>query len=529
MYPQVTQFETRDMLLRQQLKLLRAREATARKADLKPRSRRLCIGPARLLSSLGAALLQFPRKLLAGLALLCVLAAGGAASARADDSTASTYILVGAAESGLPAGLPQQVALRGGSLTDALPEIGVAIATSADAGFAADASSIAGLRSVIPDVALAQEPDATTTALENPPTSDDRFFDMQWALDAIDAPEAWAAGARGAGARVAVLDAGIDIDHPDLAANLNLALSRSFIPGLPVNAPPIGPPSFTGPPHHGTWTAGIIAAADNGIGTIGVAPEAELVALRVCPDNARRCPYSAVLAAMVYAGEIDADVINLSLGSSVPRRGFVDADGTYVSAADVAELLVATTRALNFAHRQGATIVAGTGNQARNLDADQDSVQLLAQLPHVIAVSATGPRGWGSDPTTNLDLPACYSNYGSSVVDLAAPGGNIDCSLPFPPPPPWAFCTVVLTGPCFGFDLVIGPTINGWTGGFGTSAAAPHVAGVAALVIGAHGGRMNPDAVEAILRASADDLGKPGLDDYYGHGRVNAAKAVGAP
>jgi subtilisin family serine protease len=460
------------------------------------------------------------------IALLFGVVALAPAGVQGDDGGASTYILVAADENALPAGLAQQVAARGGSITYALPEIGVAIATSTDADFAAAASSIAGLRSVVPDVT-----ETTAGAVGNPPVSgdDDRFFDMQWGLDAIDAPEAWATGARGAGARVAVLDSGIDIDHPDLASNLNLALSRSFIPGLPVAAPPTGPPSFTGPPHHGTWVAGIIAAADNGIGTIGVAPQTELIALRVCPDNGLGCPDSAILPALVYAAQIDTDVINLSLGESLPRRGFIDADGTHVSAADVAALIVARTRALNFAHEQGATIVAITGNQARDLDADQDAVQLSAQLPHVIAVSATGPRGWGSDPTTNLDLPACYSNYGQSVVDLAAPGGNIDCALPFPPPPPYTFCTVVITLPCFAFDLVVGPTINGWTVSFGTSAAAPHVAGVAALVIGAHGGQMNPDAVEAILRASADDLGQPGVDDFYGHGRVNAARAVAAP
>ncbi|HYU61548.1 MAG TPA: S8 family serine peptidase [Solirubrobacterales bacterium] len=455
--------------------------------------------------------------------LFCLLGASAPASG---EGTPSTYILI-AADEALPAELAQQVAARDGSIIYALPEIGVAIATSADASFAADASSIAGLRSVVPDVTIGQEPE-TTAVVGNPPTSgdDDRFFDMQWALDAIDAPEAWAAGARGAGARVAVLDTGIDVDHPDLAPNLNLALSRSFIPGLPVAAPPTGPPSFTAPPHHGTWVAGIIAAADNGIGTIGVAPEAELVALRVCPDSGRGCPDSAILPALVYAGEIDADVINLSLGGWLPRRGFVDANGTYVTAADVAELIVARTRALDFAHHRGATIVAATHNQARDLDADKDGVQLSAQLPHVIAVAATGPRGWGSDPTTNLDLPACYSNYGQSVVDLAAPGGNVDCNQPFPPPPPYTFCKVVIALPCFAFDTVVGPTINGWTVSFGTSASAPHVAGVAALVIGAHGGHMNPDTVEAILRASADDLGKPGLDDHYGSGRVNAVRAV---
>jgi subtilisin family serine protease len=366
--------------------------------------------------------------------LLCMLGAPAAASGEA---TSSSYILIAADDDSLPAGLAQQVSARGGSLTDALPEIGVAIATSADADFAASASSIEGLRSLIPDVVLAQERE-TGALVENPPTSggDDRLFDMQWGLDAIDAPEAWATGARGKGARVAVLDSGIDVDHPDLAPNLNLALSRSFIPGLPVNAPPSGPPSFTGPPHHGTFVAGVVAAGDNGVGTIGVAPEAELVALRVCPDNARGCPDSAILAALVYAAEIKSDVINLSLGEWLPRRGFVAADGTYVSAADVAEVIVARTRALNYAHEREATIVAGTANDARDLNADRDGVQVFVQLPHVIAVSATGPRRWGSDPTTDLDLPACYSNYGQSVVDLAAPGGNIDCSLPFPPPPP---------------------------------------------------------------------------------------------
>jgi lantibiotic leader peptide-processing serine protease len=460
--------------------------------------------------------------------LLCVLGAPVPASG---ERTPSTYVLIAADDSSLPAGLADQLAVRGGAITYALPQIGVAIISSADADFAASASSIAGVRALIPDVALAREPEAPPPPAGLLPTSgvDDRFFPMQWGLQAIHAPEAWAAGARGRGARVAVLDSGIDIDHPDLGPNLSLALSRSFIPGLPVNAPPTGPPSFAAPPHHGTWVAGIIAAADNGIGTIGVAPEAELVALRVCPNSGHGCPDSAILAALVYAAQIDSDVINLSLGEWLPRRGFTDADGTYVSAADVAELLVATTRALTFAHHHGAVIVASMANQARDLDADKDGVQLFAQLPHVIAAAATGPRGWGSDPTTDLDLPACYSNYGQSVVDLAAPGGNIDCSLPFPPPEPWVWCRVVIALPCWFFDIVVGPTVNGWSANWGTSAAAPHIAGVAALVIGAHGGQLNPDAVEAILRASADDLGKPGVDDPYGSGRVNAAQALATP
>ncbi|HEU5279119.1 MAG TPA: S8 family serine peptidase [Gaiellaceae bacterium] len=457
--------------------------------------------------------------------LFSTLSAGGALGATTADGTRpATYILV-AADNSLPTRLAQEVEARGGSITYELPEIGVAIASSADAAFATSASSIAGLQDVVPDVAASLD----TQGFANPPTSteDDRFFNMQWALDAIDAPEAWSTGAHGAGARVFVLDSGIDTDHPDLSANLNLALSTSFIPGTPVAAAPAGP-SFSAPPHHGTWVAGIIAAADNGIGTIGVAPQAEIVAVRICPDSGRGCPDSALLAGLVYAAQNGADVINLSVDFVLSRRGFTDAQGHEVTAADVATLLVAWTRAIDLAHSRGATIVGVAGNQARDLDADTDVVH-LAQLPHVIATAATGPRGWAVNPATDLDLPACYSNYGTSVVDLAAPGGNIDGACTFPPPPPWSFCRVVVTLPCFAFDAVVGPTVDGWSVNVGTSAAAPHVAGVAALVVGAHGGTMDPNVVEAVLRASADDLGKPGVDDFYGQGRVNAARAVGLP
>jgi subtilisin family serine protease len=75
------------------------------------------------------------------------------------------------------------------------------------------------------------------------------------------------------------------------------------------------------------------------------------------------------------------------------------------------------------------------------------------------------------------------------------------------------------------FDMVISTSRGGWTWAAGTSQAAPAVAGVAALVVGKYG-PMSPSKLEAILRKSADDLGKPGNDDFYGRGRVNALKAV---
>lgn len=449
-----------------------------------------------------------------------LLAAIGAANA-----AAGTYVLVGADER-LPPGLESRVASLGGSLSLVMPEIGIAVATSGDPAFAQRASGLPGLRALLPDVLIPLRA-AAPGSVGSPPLSgdDDVLFDLQWALDAIDAPEAWAKGHRGAGARVAVLDTGVDVGHPDLAANLNLALSTSFIPGVGVEAPPAAAIPLGGPLHHGTWVAGIVAAADNGLGTIGVAPEAEIVAVRVCREPDGPCPFSAILAGVAYAATVGADVINLSVEGIVPRTAVRDEQGNVIPASQVAELLVAFRRAFRFAESRGATTVVIAGNQARNLDGDGDLVQLWADLPQVLTVSATGPNGWALDPATNLDLPAFYTNYGRSAVDFAAPGGNLDFGLLFPDP--FAhLCTVVVTLPCAAFDLVVGPTAGGWTFAFGTSGAAPHVAGVAALLVGANGGAMRPADVRAALRASADDLGAPGVDPFYGHGRIDAARAL---
>ena len=126
---------------------------------------------------------------------------------------------------------------------------------------------------------------------------------------------------------------------------------------------------------------------------------------------------------------------------------------------------------------------------------------------------------------TNFSRPASYSNFGKSIVHFAAPGGD-DVF------PGNANCNVggfVL--PCFVADFVISPGSlapdnTGYFFADGTSMAAPAAAGVAALIIEKNGGPMKPAQVEAALRHSADDLGKPGKDEFYGHGFVNAFRAV---
>jgi subtilisin family serine protease len=462
------------------------------------------------------------------LALAAAILAALASSLPATATPARSYLII-ATDNSLPAGLAAEVEAAGGSITNTIPEIGVAAASSSSADFQSSAAEISGVRSVVPN--LVRDwlgPVSEPVEEANPPSSgdDDSRFQLQWGLDAIDAPEAWNAGFRGAGVRVAVLDSGIASTNPDIAPNLNVALSTSFVPGEAYDTIPAG---F----NHGTHVAGIAAAADNTVGTVGVAPSAEIVAVKVLSAFTGSGTFEGVVAGIVYAANIDADVINMSLGSGpISRRGYLDDMGTpdpsddvFVTAAEVAELVRLVGRATTYAYQQGTTIINSAGNAAIDFDRTADIIVLPAMAPHVNAVSALAPEGWCADPSTNLDLRASYTNIGRSVIAFGAPGGDFDF-------PPTFNCTVLTAGgpvtrPVWVFDGVFSPgntALYFWASG--TSMAAPHVTGVAALIIGKNGGSMSPSDVVSVLRSSADDLGQPGNDATYGAGRVNAFNAV---
>ena len=235
--------------------------------------------------------------------------------------------------------------------------------------------------------------------------------------------------------------------------------------------------------------------------------------------------FSWVIQGIYYAatpiaeGGAGADVINMSLGAAFDRQG-----------RGAAALAVALGKATTYAYQRGVTVVAALGNNGFDFDHTNNLVFLPAMSPHVVAVAATGPLGFAVG-ATDYDRSASYTNFGQSAVDFAAPGGDDVfepaaqvCTLPRLP-------SGFVTTNCWVFDLVIAPcrgrdTSNGtycWADG--TSMAAPAVSGVAALIIGKFG-RLPPAQVIARLRASADDLGKPGNDDVYGGGRVNALRAV---
>lgn len=413
-----------------------------------------------------------------------------------------------------------------GTVTHVFEAVGVVTADSANPNFIATLRAQKGsakVQAVVEDVEvnwLPNEQVVQDASIDISPLGAGLLSEprgaLQWNLTQIHADQTADNGDLGEGARVAVLDSGIVTTHPDIAPNLNLTLSISFVPGEGVN-PPAGT-TF----NHGTHVAGIIAAPINGMGIQGVAPEAEIVAVKVL-SAAGSGAFSWVIEGILYASgpDVNADVINMSLGATFDR---INAGG-----GGAGTLISALNRAITYATQQGTLVVSAAGNDGMNLNSRLWSIP--AQSGNGMAVSATGPIGFAvSGYDVIYDRLASYSNYGQSVINVAAPGGDDvypgseDCTVATVPLP--------ITRPCWVFDMVFSPSGYNGLGAFyyswadGTSMAAPHVSGLAALIVGKYG-HMPPAQLQALIEQSADDILKPGTDEETGHGRINALTALG--
>ena len=296
------------------------------------------------------------------------------------------------------------------------------------------------------------EPDITVYAI-------DAELDNAWGVKHIGAGIVHDGGNKGAGVKVAIIDSGIDYTHPDLDANY--AGGRDFVNN------DNDPMDDDG---HGTHVAGTVAAEDNDIGVVGVAPEARIYALKVLEGGTGS--YSDVIAAIEWAVYNGIQVTNNSYGSS----GY---PGDIVKAA------------FDNAYAAGVLHVAAAGNSG-NPPGKGDNVIYPARWDSVLAVAATDEN----------DDRASFSSTGLDV-ELAAPGVAINSTLP---------------GEDYGK-------------GSGTSMASPHVAGTAALVIAtgitdANGNGYINDEVRQRLDETADDLGNLGRDPKHGYGLVDADEAA---
>ncbi len=424
------------------------------------------------------------------------------------------------------------IANAGGTLVYSYSKIGVVIARSNNALFRSNLMRDARVEGAAAangfGVQVTDEfevADAASLAQTAAGTWGDALSGLQWDMVQIHVPEAHAINSGSPLVIVGDIDTGLDYTHPDLAANVDDANSANCVSGAPVP----GKVAANDDNGHGTHTAGTIAAAANGIGVVGVAPNVKIAGIKAGNADGFFFP-EAVICAFMWAGDHHLDVTNNSYF----------ADPWLFNCRNDAEqraIWKAEQRAIRYAMSQGVVVVAAQGNEnidlsKRNIDAispDTDPNPVPREVTNacvVIPVEISGVIGVTAD---GYNLQKSYfSTYGVGVVQVTAPGGDRRFQIP-----PTGNGRVLSTFP------------GGYAYAQGTSMASPHAAGVVALILSQFG-KKPQGAVQAALTSTADALACPpnpfnpgppfiflatceggsGYNGFYGHGQVNALNAV---
>jgi subtilisin family serine protease len=325
------------------------------------------------------------------------------------------------------------------------------------------------------------------------PTVNDPLYAQQWGPQQVRAPAAWPTST-GTGSVIAIVDSGVDLSHPDLQGQLVAGATFAGCAKASCGNGDWTSGKDTGEPDpHGTHVAGIAAAATgNGIGIAGVAPDAKIMPVKVLGETGGT--FEEIAAGIRWAADNGADVINLSLGG-LPGLQALEITGLLSDARD----------AIAYANSKGVVVVAASGNESAPLCATPSFNN------GALCVGATDP----------FEVKAWYSNLPvkPDLLAVSAPGGAGTF-----------FCgdDVISTVPA-GAEGFCGKDTPGYDSYAGTSMAAPHVAGVAALLTAQ--GRANSEVYDVLTATARQPLtGLRGLyDPVYGYGIVDAAAAVGAP
>ncbi len=405
------------------------------------------------------------------------------------------------------------VKAAGGTVVANYTQIGVVVARSDSSTFAGsmsgakDVQGVAATDAFITQVKSVQGSADDPTPTPAPGSDGEPLAGLQWDMAQINAFAAHDISGGSSSVVVGDIDTGLDFTHPDLAPNYRAAQSADCTSGAPT---PLGVGNDVN--GHGTHTAGTIAAAVNGIGITGVAPNVGIAGIKAGNDDGFFFP-EAVVCAFIWAGTHGIDVTNNSYFADPWLFNCKNDPGQRA-------IWNAERRAIGFAQSQGVVVVAAEGNESTDLSHPHvDTISpdfppnanversvtnacavVPVEVPGVVGVTATG----------DLSVKSFYSSYGISTTDVAAPGGD---SL-FQRTPAAVNGRVLSTYPAAVINTCLRPVVsNGATYCYlqGTSMASPHAAGVAALLVSKG---VSSHAVEAALEQATNPLACP--DPSYG-------------
>ncbi|MFF5400322.1 S8 family serine peptidase [Peribacillus butanolivorans] len=443
-----------------------------------------------------------------------------------------TYAI--AFKSGLPENYQEVIRKAGGKVTKVLPEVGGIEAQSDEPSFLKNLKANSSIEAANREIPLTL--DNTEVSPHNYESSiisqqnSESYWDSQWDIQRVtndgksyDLETGGYKNKDGSithKAVVGVIDTGIDESHPDLKNNI--IGGRNLVPAGMDESETGDPTDIKDRNGHGTHVAGIIGA--NGK-VNGVGPDLGIRSYRVLYSEQALGLPTWIIDGIIAATNDKVDVINMSLRFYNNTKMTIEGE-TYKS---VAETLL-WKRAIQYAVKNGVTVVAGSGNESLNLDDKKEVNEFLnkmyepygmsvkgpaivvpAQMPGVINVSAS--TKWSTQQL------AFYSNYGNSAIDVAAPGGDYG--------PKYAETNDPAAADPSNLILSTWPTYLGTSYNYnaGTSMATPQVAGIAGVIKAAHP-EYKPAQVTARIKQTALDYGKKGQDALFGSGEANAYRAL---